>query len=366
MPKLFRESGPGLLLIGCTLIALILANSSAHTWVEAIWQFPIFSGFTLKHSINEGIMTFFFLVVGLEIRHELSSGHLASPSKAMLPVIAALGGMIFPAIIYGLFNLGHPGLHGWGIPVATDIAFAVGILSMLGKKAPHAMKIFLTALAIADDIGAMIILAFFYSQTLSWIYLGLATGLALSIWATRFWRKVPALVIIALGLGLWICLEHSGISASLAGIILAMSLPASCHHWEKQLSPWVQWAIIPLFVLANAGASLSGNLTHLFEHRISLGIICGLVLGKPLGITLFSWVAVKMKVASLPTHLGWNHMIGLGCLGGIGFTMSLFIAQLAFAQPEFLSLATLSIPVASLLATLLGFGVIYFSSYKGR
>ncbi|MBA3543101.1 MAG: Na+/H+ antiporter NhaA [Chthoniobacterales bacterium] len=407
------ESSGGILLIGCTLAALIWANSPwSHSYFE-LWHTKLTVGFaeaTLSKEIhfwiNDGLMAIFFLLVGLEIKREVLIGELATLQKAALPLVAAIGGMLVPAGFYFLFNRTGPGVAGWGVPMATDIAFALGVLTLLGDRVPTQLKVFLAALAIADDIGAVLVIAFFYTDQLSWISLGVAAIFFLAlIVMNRIGARHP-LIYIILGLGLWLAFLQSGIHATVAGVLLALTIPphrqidgrsfiersgkileefrraescgdnieasatrsaalsllaTDCHYaeapmlrFEHALAPWIKHAIMPIFALANAGVYLGGGAFKELVSPISLGIICGLVLGKPIGIVSFAWLAVRTRLAVLPRGVNWRQVLGIGMMAGIGFTMSLFIASLAFANNAEVETSKIGILAASILAGLGG------------
>jgi len=363
------EASGGILLIGCMVMALAWANSPWTGSYFHLWHTdPTFgvAGSHLSKSlhfwINDGLMALFFLLVGLEIKRETLVGELASFRKAALPIAAALGGMIVPAVFYLLFNRGGPGAAGWGIPMATDIAFALGVLALLGDRAPMSLKVFLAALAIADDIGAVLVIAFFYTAQISWISLGVG-GLifAALIAANRTGLRHP-LIYIVLGIGLWIAFLQSGIHATVAGVLLAITIPARQKlnsespmlRFEHALLPWNKYLIMPVFALANAGVVLGGGAARSLVDPISLGVICGLVLGKPIGIVLFSWLATRCGIATMLDGISWRQIVGVGLLGGIGFTMSLFIANLAFGDAPALETAKVAILAASVLAGAVG------------
>jgi NhaA family Na+:H+ antiporter len=302
-------------------------------------------------------MALFFLLVGLEIKREMLVGELATFQKAALPIAAALGGMLIPAILYWSINHSGDGRAGWGIPMATDIAFALGVITLLGNRVPVALRIFLAALAIADDIGAVLIIAFFYTDKLSLGHLGAAAIIFVALIACNRSGVRHLLVYITFGVLLWIAFLHSGIHATVAGVLLATVIPAGKKidespmlRFEHALVPWVTYLIMPIFALANAGISFGSTLVPALTNSIGLGIMCGLVLGKPIGITLFSWMATRIGWASLPTAVRWRQIIGVGALGGIGFTMSLFIANLAFSSTLSLETAKIGILAGSFLS----------------
>ena len=378
--EFFRlESASGILLAGFTLLALIWANSPWKESYEAVWNTEVSIGLSsarlsksLLHWINDGFMTVFFLLVGLEIKRELLIGELAEIKKATLPIAAALGGMVVPALIYIAINHQTSTVSGWGVPMATDIAFSLGVLTLLGKRVPYQLKIFLTAFAIVDDLGAVLVIAIFYTSEISFIALGatvavFATLLVLNKAGVR--RLLPYLL---LGLLLWLAVLKSGVHATIAGVMLAMTIPARRHSEQNEkdtegtplqtlehaLHPWVSFIIMPVFALSNAGVGLSGQLLSTILHPVGLGTILGLLLGKQIGITLFSWLAVRTGIASLPSSVRWLHVYGASLLGGIGFTMSLFIAVLAFGEGHLLSIAKIGVLIASGLAGTVGWIVL--------
>jgi NhaA family Na+:H+ antiporter len=370
------EAAGGILLIGCTAVALIWANSAWAASYFHLWHADPTFGFAgkllsqpLHFWINDGLMALFFLLVGLEIKRETLVGELASFRKAALPIAAALGGMIVPAGLYALLNQRGPGAAGWGIPMATDIAFALGVLALLGDRVPASLKVFLAALAIADDIGAVLVIAFFYTEQVSWISLGVGGLFFVAlIVANRTGVRHP-LIYAILGLGLWLAFVPSGIHATVAGVLLALTIPAGqgvgssplpansespMLRFEHTLLPWNKYIIMPVFALANAGVVLGAGAARSVVDPISLGVICGLVLGKPVGIVLFSWVATRIRVAAMLDGISWRQILGVGMLGGIGFTMSLFIGNLAFGETPALETAKVAILVASVASTMAG------------
>jgi NhaA family Na+:H+ antiporter len=412
--RFFRlESAGGIVLITCALVAVGWANSP---WADAyhhLWETKI--GFslgpwtvshTLHHWINDGLMAVFFFLVGLEIKREALIGELASLRRAALPGAAALGGMVVPALLYTLLNAGGEGAAGWGIPMATDIAFALGVLALMGPRVPLSLKVFLTALAIVDDIGAVLVIALFYTAEIAWG--ALAAGLVvlgLCALANRLGVRGP-LPYILLGIVVWSCFLASGVHATVAGVLLAMTIPSRTRidadefleHADRDLAAFraarapgssvltnlqqqaalqglesateaaqaplqriehdlhmpVAFGIIPLFALANAGVSLSGGFGEALAHPVTLGVILGLVLGKPLGITLFAWAAVRAGVAELPAGTSWRAIHAVSWLGGIGFTMSLFVAGLAFPDGGLVDESKVGIFAASIAAGLGG------------
>jgi len=363
------EASGGILLIGCTVVALAWANSPWSASYFHFWHTDPTFGFAgsllskpLHFWINDGLMALFFLLVGLEIKRETLVGELASFRKAALPLAAALGGMVVPAVLYVLFNRGGPGASGWGIPMATDIAFALGVLALLGDRAPMSLKVFLAALAIADDIGAVLVIAFFYTAQISWISLGVGGLFFLALIAANRAGARHPLIYVVLGLGLWVAFLQSGIHATVAGVLLAITIPARQSlnaeslmlRFEHALMPWNKYVIMPVFALANAGVLLGSGAARSLADPISVGVICGLVLGKPIGIVLFSWLATRSQIAAMLDGINWRQIVGVGLLGGIGFTMSLFIANLAFGDPPALETAKVAVLAASVLAGLSG------------
>ncbi|HEY0978551.1 MAG TPA: Na+/H+ antiporter NhaA [Flavobacteriales bacterium] len=354
------EKTGGVLLVLCTAISLILANSAAGPAYSGFWHAEV-GGRALEFWINDGLMTLFFLMVGLELEREVYIGELSRPGQALLPALAALGGMLVPAGIHLLFNHGTSSASGAGIPMATDIAFAIGILSLLGDRVPLPLKIFLTALAVIDDLGAILTIAIFYSGGLQWAYLA---G-ALALWALAFGlnrRKVERLwPYLIIGVAMWYCMLRSGVHPTISGVILAFAIPfgdgspgSLSHRLQHALHRPVAFGIMPLFALANTCILLEpGWIQGLFTPN-SLGIFFGLVLGKPIGIVLFSALTVAVGWAALPAGTTWKQLTGVGLLGGIGFTMSIFIALLAFGDPHLIAQAKTAILVSSCTAAILG------------
>jgi Na+:H+ antiporter, NhaA family len=365
------KTAPGLCLCGATLLALILKNSP---WAERYETFKLtpmllkFSDFVIDKPlflwVNDGLMAVFFLLVGLEIKRELLQGHLSRRDQIALPLVAAFGGMIAPACIYLLLNSHDPVLRsGWAVPMATDIAFALGILALLGSKAPVGLKIILSAAAILDDLGAIIVIALFYTADLSSTALLLALGgLSLLLLLNR--RGVKALgPYMIIGFMIWCCVLKSGVHATLAGVALGLIIPlrgsddtqpSPLRRLEHALEPWVAFFVLPLFAFVNAGLPLKDIQLASFAHPMTLGIILGLFLGKQLGVMLFSYVAVKIGLCRLPEGVNWRQYYGMALLMGIGFTMSLFIAALAFGETELLAEARLGVLSGSLLSAIAG------------
>jgi len=362
------EASGGILLLGFAVVALIWANSPLGQSYVDLWHVQVTMGGgwaviskDLLHWVNDGLMAVFFLLVGLELKRELLMGELASPRKAALPLFAAVGGMLVPAGLYLVLNRGGVGEAGWGIPMATDIAFALAVLAALGSRAPLALKIFLTALAIVDDLGAILVIALFYSGELSGTALGVAAMATIFLFLLNkagFRRFLPYGVI---GFILWVAVLKSGVHATVAGVALAFTIPANTeegeHHsplegLEHALHPWVAYLILPIFALANAGVAFGGGGDG--GGAITNGILLGLVAGKPVGVLLFSFLAIRVGMAELPAGVTWFHILGVGFLAGIGFTMSLFIAGLAFPTAELLNASKIGILGASGTAAVVG------------
>lgn len=339
----------GIVLIICTITSLLLANSPLReSWLQG-WAFS-------EHAINDGLMVLFFFMAGMEIKRELITGELSSLQQGILPVLAALGGMLVPAGIFTIFNGGTPYANGWGIPMATDIAFSLGVISLLGKRVPLALKIFLTALAIIDDLGAIVTIAVFYTAALHVAYLLAAVAIMILLVALNKFKVQPLIFYFIPGIILWYCILHSGIHATIAGVLLAFTIPltkidALIHHLHKPVS----FIIMPLFALANTAIVFPSEMGTIFQHTISYGIIAGLVLGKPLGIFLFSWIAVKTRIAALPSQSTWHQLWGVGLLAGIGFTMSIFIATLAYTDANWQVYSKIAVMTASLIAGVAGY-----------
>lgn len=367
----FLKSGSagGIILIACLIISLVIANSPLGAGFENLLAQEIgyhSENLGLRYSvllwINDGLMAIFFLLVGLEIKRELIEGELSSFRQAALPVFAALGGMLVPAAIYALFNNGTPTANGWGIPMATDIAFAIAVLSILGKNVPLSLKIFLTALAIVDDLGAILVIALFYSTEMHLSYLMYAGGIfALLILFNLMGFKSLMFYLIP-GLFMWYFIHHSGIHATIAGVLTALTLPTTpdatespLEKLEHALTKPVNFLIMPLFALANTNIRFEANMLDGLSSTLGLGIIGGLLIGKPLGITLIAWLSVKLKISTLPTDTTWTQILGAGILAGIGFTMAIFIALLSFNDPLFQNHAKFSILIASLLGGFVGY-----------
>ncbi|SMP14281.1 Na+/H+ antiporter NhaA [Chryseobacterium profundimaris] len=368
----------GVILIFCVAVSLIIANSSAAGSFQAFLNKEIGTDiFHLRYPIsiwiNDGLMAIFFLLVGLEIKRELVEGELSSFKNASLPIFAAMGGMFVPAAIYVLLNYGTKYSNGWGIPMATDIAFSLAIISLLGNKIPNSIKIFLTALAIVDDLGAIMVIAVFYTDQIQLMYLLLSIGVAVLLFLLNFLKVTKIIFYLIPGLLLWYFLHHSGIHATIAGVVLAFSIPTNVSNaeisplekLEHQLHFPVSFLIMPIFALANTNITFTNEMISGITNTLGIGIILGLVLGKLLGINLFSLLAIKLKLSSLPQNSSWKQMIGVSLLAAIGFTMSIFIALLSFKNEiEIQNESKFAILIASLIAAVSGYLILYFSSRR--
>lgn len=415
----------GIVLIVCVIVAMLLANLPATSEIYSHFLhmemglfvdgnlFP--RGMNIEKIVNDGLMVVFFFAVGLEIRREISDGELSTPKKAILPVVAALGGMLVPALIYSIFNAGTEVVNGWGIPMATDIAFAIGIMSLLGSRVPLSLKVFLTALAVADDLGAILVIALFYGETPDMLLLGIALIIMVGIYFMRRMGEFRMIAYLIPACVVWILFYYSGVHATISGVAMAMLIPTEprysrsyylhkadiiekgikdadliedeheaeetrlyhlrrmtqisngaqgmSHRMEHILMPYVNFIIMPIFALANAGVHIpSADYFNIFEYSaelgsIGMGIFFGLVVGKPLGISLFSYIAVKLGIADRPAGASWLMLIAVACLGGIGFTMSIFVDNLAFdkaTHQTFIDMGKIAILIASTVAAMLG------------
>lgn len=363
----------GILLLVCTAVSLALANSSSGIAYVSFWKTDVSLAHalhlphTIEHWINDGLMAVFFFLAGMEIRQELHEGELSSASKAALPVSAAVGGMLVPALIYAFFNKGTAFAGGWAIPASTDIAFSLGIASLLGKRVPVSLKIFLTALAIIDDLGAIVIIALFYGESVQFFYLGGAVAVLLICYLLKVLKIRFGVWHFLLGLLLWYAVFNSGIHATVAGVLFAWIVPVSkLGIYKHKLHYPVNFLIVPVFALANTAIILPENAIGALTGSLSWGIILGLVIGKPLGIFIASYVMVKNKKAAMPESVSWMQLMGAGLLAGIGFTMSIFIAMLAFQQPLVQDTAKVAVLVASLIAILLAMGWLYITGERSR
>jgi len=359
----------GILLFLCVILSLTVANSPLAEGLQNILDTvvgfesgSVHLNYSVSMWINDGLMAIFFLLVGLEIKREIVEGELSSPKKALLPILCAVGGAVVPALIFYTFNSGTETIHGWAIPMATDIAFALAVISLLDKRVPASLKIFLAALAIVDDLIAILVIAFFYSEGIELTYLGYAAaGMAVLILMNRFNVKNPYLYLIP-GIFIWYFVHHSGIHATIAGVMVAMTLPTNdttvespLERLEHALVKPVNFLIIPVFAFANTNITLQAEMLHGLTAPLGLGIFFGLMLGKPVGILLTTWVCRRLGIASLPEGSTWMHIIGVGMLAGIGFTMSIFISILSFQNPLFVSEAKLSVLLTSIIAGTAGY-----------
>jgi Na+:H+ antiporter, NhaA family len=362
------EKSAGFVLIGCTIISLIISNIGIgdnyieflHSYVDLSFS-KVDLKYSIEHWVNDGLMAIFFLLVGLEIERELYVGELSSFKNALLPIIAAIGGMFFPALIHFIFNSGSETAIGYGIPMATDIAFALGILSLAGKNIPVSLKIFLTALAIIDDLGAITVIALFYTKQFSVVYFFLAVLIFIILFIIGKFKVYNLAIYLIGGIIMWYFMLKSGVHATIAGVLLAFAIP---FHKDDSKNPSyklqhalhypVAFIILPIFALTNTAIIFPKDLIRNFTSNNSLGIMLGLVFGKFLGIFLLSYLAVKSKLASLSEDLNWRHILGVSFLGGIGFTMSIFITNLAFSEVEIIVSSKMSILLASLFAAVVG------------
>ena len=359
------EKSSGILLIICTVLSLLMTNSSIGAAYVSLWQGDV-GGLSLEHWINDGLMAIFFLFIGVELERELYNGELAHFQNALLPIVAAIGGMVVPALIHFSVNAGTSTRAGIGIPMATDIAFALGVLAILGNRIPASLKVFVVAFAVIDDLGAIVVIAAFYTAELSVWYLVGAVGVWTLLYALNRFSRVMSLVPYLLGGALmWFLMLKSGVHATIAGVTLAFAIPFSSkdndlespsHRLELFLHKPVAFIILPIFALANTGIVVGTDWMHNGTSTNSVGIIAGLILGKPLGVTLLCFVAVASGICRLPSDLTWRHISGAGILGGVGFTMSIFIANLAFiGNMETTNASKMAILIASLIAGATGF-----------
>ncbi|MGX4640475.1 Na+/H+ antiporter NhaA [Massilia sp. SYSU DXS3249] len=365
--KKFSESGKagGIVLILCTLASLLIANSALGEGYLHFWHLPL-AGLSVELWVNDALMAVFFLLIGLELKRELYNGELSDLRHAILPIVAAAGGVMVPALIHFLLNGGTPTQAGVGIPMATDIAFALGVLALLGSRVPASLKIFLTALAVIDDLAAIVVIAVFYTAQFSLAYLAAALGVFAALFLMKRMLRVMALLPYLVGGALmWFLMLKSGVHATIAGVLLAFAIPYSAtqddvaspsHRLEDALHKPVAFLILPIFALANTGIVIGAGWAAELLSSNSLGILLGLAAGKPVGILLFSFIAVSVGLCRLPLDLAWRHVLGAGMLGGIGFTMSIFITNLAFAgQPDIVNASKMAILLASLVAGVIGF-----------
>lgn len=368
------ESAGGILLVIAAAVAMTVANTDLYSTYQGILQSYVL-GMTVSYWINDGLMAIFFLIIGLEVKRELLEGALKSKETAIFPAIAAVGGMLAPALVYVAFNYSDAqAIQGWAIPAATDIAFALGIMALLGNRVPVSLKVFLLALAIIDDLGVVVIIALFYTSDLSTMALAVGFAMTAALFMLNA-KKVTSLTpYIIVGAILWFAVLQSGVHATLAGVVIGFAIPlkgkkeghSPLKHMEHTLHPYVAFGILPLFALANAGISLEGISLSSLGSALPLGIALGLLVGKPLGIFSFSWLAVKSGIAKLPHGVNFTHIFAVSVLCGIGFTMSIFISSLAFgsANAEFDTYARLGILMGSTTAALIGYFLLHVSLPK--
>ena len=360
------EKSGAIVLVACTLAALAIANSSLGPSYLALWQ-QVALGFTLEHWVNDALMAIFFLLIGLELERELYVGELSSPKNALLPILAAAGGILVPAGIHFALNQGTPTQAGAGIPMATDIAFALGALALLGNRIPASLKVFLVATAVMDDLGAIIVIAVFYATDIFILYLiGAMAVFAILMTANLKFRVMSLRFYLIGGAVMWYLMYKSGVHATIAGVLLAFAIPfrarksnqdSPSHLLEHLLHRPVAFGVLPLFALANSGVLISPNWLNALGQPNSMGIIFGLILGKPIGIFLFSFLAVRTGFCRLPSDVTWRHVVGAGCLGGIGFTMSIFVTNLAFTgNPVWINDSKMAILIGSTGSALIGLG----------
>ncbi|HEY5917534.1 MAG TPA: Na+/H+ antiporter NhaA, partial [Chryseolinea sp.] len=347
------EKAGGIFLIGCTILSLVLANSDFQSGYLSLWNYEV-GHHSVVHWINDGLMTIFFLLIGLELEREIYVGELSDIRNSMLPIFAAVGGMLFPALIHLAFNYGSSSQRGAGIPMATDIAFALGVLSLLGNRVPSALKVFLAALAVIDDLGAIIVIALFYTETIDWSSLGIAIGIFAALLILNRLRVHNLIPYLIGGIVMWYFMLNSGIHATITGVLLAFAIPfgkgderSPSYILQHFLHKPVAFIILPLFALANTSIPISAHWYQSLFQLNSYGIIAGLLIGKPLGITLFSYLSVWMKVTKLRVALNFGQVIGAGFLGGIGFTMSIFITLLAFEDAAYIEQSKIVVMISS-------------------
>ncbi len=375
---LHSSQSSGILLILCVLISLFIANSSFGVAFQSLLDTKIGTeifqlNYPISIWINDGLMAIFFLLVGLEIKREIVEGELSTFKSASLPIVAAVGGMVVPGLIYYGFNHGTEYANGWAIPMATDIAFSLAIISMLGKRAPLSLKIFLAALAIVDDLGAIMVIAVFYTDQIHWLYLGLSGLMVVILILLNVFNFKKHLFYVVPGLFLWYFMHHSGIHATIAGVLLAFAIPTNTsvteisplEKMEQKLHLPVNFLIMPIFALANTNITFKDGMVDGLFSNFGYGIILGLVLGKIIGINLFSWIFIKLKISGLPDQVSWSQMLGAGLLAGIGFTMSIFIGLLSFkGHPEIQDEAKFAILVASIISGFAGYSLLRYIGKK--
>ncbi len=361
---LLSEQASGILLLVCTVISLILANSPLGEAYLHAWHVKV-AGLPVEVWINDGLMAVFFLLIGLELKRELYVGELSNIRHALLPIVAALGGIVVPATIHFTLNNGTVTQPGMGIPMATDIAFALGVLALLGNRVPASLKVFLAALAVIDDLGAIVVIALFYSGALDWGYLGATLAILIGLLVCNRWGVRVLWLYLLGGVAMWFCMFQSGVHATIAGVLLAFTIPFTeksedetslSHRFESWLQRPVSFGIMPLFALANTGIVIEQGVLSLVSSANGVGIFMGLFIGKPVGIVLASIAAVLLGICRMPLDLNWKHLLGAGLLGGIGFTMSIFITNLAFPDNALIvSASKMTILLASLAAGTVGF-----------
>ena len=375
---LHSSQSSGIILILCVLLSLLIANSSLGVSFQTLLDTKIGTdifqlNYPLSIWINDGLMAIFFLLVGLEIKREIVEGELSTIKSASLPIVAAIGGMVVPALIYYAFNYGTEYANGWAIPMATDIAFSLAIISMLGKRTPLSLKIFLAALAIVDDLGAIMVIAIFYTDQLHWIYLGLSGLMVVILILLNVFNFKKHIFYVVPGLFLWYFMHHSGIHATIAGVLLAFTIPTNIstteisplEKMEQKLHLPVNFLIMPIFALANTNITFKDGMVDGLFTNFGYGVILGLVLGKIIGINLFSWIFIKLKISGLPDQVSWSQMLGAGLLAGIGFTMSIFIGLLSFkGHPEIQDEAKFAILVASIISGFAGYSLLRYIGKK--
>lgn len=364
------EKASGAVLIICTVLSLVLANSSFASEYIQFWNFD-FNGHSIEHWVNDGLMAIFFLLIGLELEREVYAGELSDFRNALLPILAAVGGMVVPAALYYLLNKGTEAAAGAGIPMATDIAFALGVLSLLGKRVPISLKIFLTALAVIDDLGAILCIAIFYTKSIDFGQLGISLsifGLLLVLNRLKVRNLIPYIIG---GILMWYFMLHSGVHATISGVLLAFAIPfgngnkKSTSYILQHFLHWpVAFVILPVFALANTAITFPPDWAQHLSAANSLGIFMGLVIGKPLGVFLMTFLAVSIGWCSLPQGLGWKHILGAGILAGIGFTMSIFITLLAFDADTYVVSSKIAILISSLIASVIGLLFLRFAQAK--
>lgn len=375
-----NQQASGILLVAVTAASLFISNSIWGDDYRAFWEihfgteaYHLHLNHSITEWINDALMSIFFLLVGIEIKRELLDGELSDKKRAMLPLFGALGGMAIPALIFTIFNWNSPEtLSGIGIPTATDIAFAIAILGLLGDKVPASLKVFLTALAIIDDLGAILIIAIFYGQGVHWAWLAASAAIVAIMYIVDKLEWDYAWLYSLLGITLWFTMMHSGIHATLSGVILALMLPRQSNKEKKMsdqmehfLSKYVSFLILPLFVAANTAIRIDMNMMNDIINSLSLGVFFGLFLGKPIGIVSFSWLADRFGIAQISKNIGFSQLLGAGLLGGIGFTMSIFVTNLAFNDHAYIDMAKLSIIIASITAAGTGYWLLSKSNKSG-